>query len=249
MTFCLVKMKMWILSNSPCQNCTSFPCLAPGQSFKDIRFWGLPFRSKLFHFQNFRGDGACKCTWHTIPPGRLRLRKCSRFFWLLFPSFLTEEEDLLWREDLLSSFERHNMGWQHGARVSWQPKMHHYCTVIALDSLKECQLILQTCVTDHLLQSPQFYTARFVFFPFNKTESSLFVKSSSKIHHRGHSVERVDKRWHGLGGYFLFYKIHSVERDDKGRHGLGGYRRLKVSPGCFKAPHPGSKSSQIQFRI
>ena len=123
--FYLVKMKIWILSNSPCQNCTAPPCLAPGQSLKDIRFWGLPFRSKLFHFQNFRGDGACKCTWHTIPPGPLRLRKCSRFFWLLFPCFLTEEEDLLWREDLLSSFERHNSGWQHESRVSWQPKMHH----------------------------------------------------------------------------------------------------------------------------
>ena len=95
-------------------------------------------------------------------------------------------------------------GWQHGWRVSWQPNMHH------------CSLSKSTLLSKTESSLKGHYNQWFVKF------DVIFVP---KIHQTGHhSVERADKRWHGLGGC----------------------RRRKVSPVCFKAPHP-SKSSQIQF--
>ena len=73
-------------------------------------------------------------------------QKMRPIFWLLFPSFLTQEEDLLWREDLLSSFERHNNGLL-ATRVAGQ--------LTTKDASLQC----------NALQSPQIYNdERFVFF-------------------------------------------------------------------------------------
>ena len=98
-------------SVSKVQNCIPLsPCLPPGKSLREIRFWGFAIFVQTFSLPQImahllRGG---VCTWHTMPPGPLRPRKCGRIFWLLFPSFLTQEEDLLWREDVLSKDGRHN---------------------------------------------------------------------------------------------------------------------------------------------
>ena len=91
--FTLLKCKcctiIWILSNSRCQNCISPPLFSTTAKPQRNQILWIAILVQTFSLPQImahllRGG---VCTWHTMPPGRLRLRKCARNFLASVPNF------------------------------------------------------------------------------------------------------------------------------------------------------------------